>query len=172
LSGEDILSAKHQQAGFHPVRHDRLLQEQVHDSYKAKGKLREPAVCPKCNAVFHQGRWQWSAVPEGAHAETCPACHRIHDHFPAGFVTLKGEFLQQHLDEILNLVNNEAKRENLQHPLQRIMAVEDTGGDVLITTTDIHLARRIGDALHRAYQGKLDYHYNEGQNLLRVEWVH
>jgi hypothetical protein len=39
-----------------------------------------------------------------------------------------------------------------------------------VTTTDIHLARGIGDALHSAYKGELEYHYNKEENLLRVEW--
>jgi NMD protein affecting ribosome stability and mRNA decay len=166
------MSSNYQQAGFHPIRHDRLLQEQVHDSYKAKGKLSEPSVCPQCGAVFHKGRWQWISAPAGAHAETCPACHRIHDHYPAGFLTLKGKFMNDHRDEVMNLLHNEEKRERADHPMKRIMAVEESGDEVLVTTTDIHLARSMGDALHHAYQGKLEYHYNPEQNLLRVEWAH
>jgi len=166
------MSGKYQQAGFHLIRHDRLWQEQEHDAYKAKGKLTEPTVCPDYGAVFHQGRWQWLEAPAGAHSATCPACHRIHDHFPAGFVTLKGSFVQEHRDEIMNLVHNEEKRERTEHPLKRIMDVDERGDEVLVTTTDIHLARSIGDALHHAYQGNLECRYNPEQNLLRVEWMH
>ena len=166
------MSIKNQQAGFRPIRHDRLLQEQVHDAYKAKGKLHEPSVCQQCGSVFHQGRWQWIKAPVDAHTVTCPACLRIQDHFPAGFLTLKGEFFHQHRDEVINLVHNVEKRERTEHPLKRIMAIEQLGEDALVTTTDIHLARSMGDALHHAYQGKLEYHYNQEQNLLRVEWVH
>ena len=39
-------------SGFHPIRRDRLPLETVMDSYKAKGKLSEPTVCPDCGAVF------------------------------------------------------------------------------------------------------------------------
>ena len=52
------------------------------------------------------------------------------------------------------------------------MAVEEKDGTALVTTTDIHLARSLGDALHHAYQGELEYHYNLEQNLLRVNWTH
>lgn len=166
------MGGKYQQAGFHLIRHDRLWQEQVHDSYKAKGKLPEPSVCPTCGAVFQHGRWQWLEAPEGAHAETCPACHRIHDHYPAGFLAMHGAFVRDHRDEVMHLVRNIEKRERGEHPMQRIMAIEQMGDEVLVTTTDIHLARSIGEALHHAYQGNLDYHYNPEQNLLRVEWVH
>lgn len=158
--------------GFHPVRHDRLLQEQVHDAYKSKGKLPDPSVCPQCGAQFHDGRWQWGEAPAGAHQETCPACHRLHDHYPAGFLTLEGPFFQAHREEIMHLVHNHEQRERAEHPLQRIMAVEERDGEVLVTTTDIHLARGIGEAVRHAYQGELEFHYNPEENLLRVHWVH
>jgi hypothetical protein len=148
------------------------LQEQVHDAYKSKGKLPEPSACPECGAVFLEGRWQWGIAPEHAHMETCPACHRIHDHFPAGFLTLEGPFFLAHREEIMRLVHNEEKREKVEHPLQRIMGIEERDDEVLVTTTDIHLARRIGEAVRHAYQGELQFHYNPGEDLLRVLWTH
>ena len=50
------------------------------------------------------------------------------------------------------------------------MDIEKTEHGTSITTTDIHLARGIGEALHHAYQGELEFHYNPEQNLLRVNW--
>jgi hypothetical protein len=50
------------------------------------------------------------------------------------------------------------------------MAIEDTAEGVLVTTTDTHLTRNLGEALHSAYKGDLEYHYNRGENLLRVSW--
>lgn len=159
--------------GFRKIsRNDGIFKERVHDAYKAKGKLREPSVCSQCGAVFHKGRWQWLDAPPDAHRTVCPACNRIHDHFPAGFLTLKGDFFRSHHDEIMNLVKNLEKHERAEHPLKRIMAVEEKDGTTLVTTTDIHLARSLGDALHHAYQGDLEYHYNDEQNLLRLKWVH
>lgn len=160
-------------SGFRQIhRHDGIFQEHVHDAYKAKGKLTEPTVCSKCGAVFHGGRWQWRVMPINARPEICPACHRIHDHFPAGFLSLKGEFFQSHREEIMHLVHNYEEHERSEHPLKRIMGVEEKDDATLITTTDIHLARGMGEALHHAYQGDLQYHYNPEQNLLRVSWTH
>jgi NMD protein affecting ribosome stability and mRNA decay len=156
--------------GFQPVRRDRLVQETRHDAYKAKQKMAEPTVCPQCGAVFHEGRWQWLAKPAGAHEEMCPACHRIHDDFPAGYVTVGGAFFKDHREELLHLARNEETRAKAEHPLKRIIKIEDQDGGIQITTTDIHLARGIGEALHHAYQGELEYHYNEQENLLRVVW--
>ena len=154
------------------LQREQLLQELVHDSYKAKRKLHEPTLCPDCGAVYRQGRWQWGAAPEkDAHKERCPACHRVHDHFPAGYVTVRGAFFDQHRDEILHRMRHCEEAEKREHPLQRIMAIETDAEGTVVTTTDPHLARRIGDALHDAYKGELEYHYNKDENLLRVAWT-
>jgi hypothetical protein len=155
---------------FQPIRRDRLIQEAVHDSYKNKGKLPEPTVCTECGAVFQAGRWQWGPKPDKAERTSCPACHRIRDGFPAGYVTITGDFIAAHEQEIMQLMRNHEEREKAGHPLQRIMAIEKTKYSTVVTTTDIHLARGIGDALHHAYQGELEFHYNQEQNLLRVNW--
>lgn len=157
--------------GWRPLRREELRDELVHDSYKSKHKLPEPTRCPQCNAVYHDGRWQWLPAPAGAHDELCPACHRIHDHFPAGYVTLKGSFFSAHREDILHLARNREQHEKAEHPLERIMTVEDADGGVVITTTDTHLARDIGEAVHSAYKGELEYHYNKEENLLRVLWT-
>lgn len=156
--------------GFLWVKRDRLIQEHRIDPYQARWKPKEPTACPQCGAVYHKGRWQWLALPDGAHEELCSACHRIHDGMPAGYVTLTGEFLREHKDELLHLVRNEGEREGEEHPMARIMGVQELETGIEVTTTDIHLARRIGEALHHAYQGKLEFHYNEKEYLLRVHW--
>ncbi|MDD5057719.1 MAG: BCAM0308 family protein [Sideroxydans sp.] len=157
--------------GFHLVRRDQLLQEAQHDSYKNKGKLSEPTLCTGCGAVFHAGHWQWLEKPAKAHETTCPACSRIRDKFPAGYVSLAGDFFAAHEEEIRNLIQNHAAKEKSQHALQRLMDIVTLPVGAVITTTDIHLARGIGDALHHAYQGELEFHYNPGENLLRVNWT-
>jgi hypothetical protein len=60
--------------------------------------------------------------------------------------------------------------ERREHPLQRIMAVQTGGEGILITTTDPHLARRIGEALRGAYKGELRVRYNKDEHLVRVYW--
>jgi hypothetical protein len=39
-----------------------------------------------------------------------------------------------------------------------------------VTTTDAHLARRLGEAVHRAHQGALTVQYNAEQRQVRVRW--
>jgi NMD protein affecting ribosome stability and mRNA decay len=164
MSINKTLSALHPNQGSRPV-----FEREV-DAYRSKGKLAEPTVCPKCGAVYHAGRWQWIDAPADAHAETCPACHRIHDNYPAGFVTLKGAFLSAHSEEIKKIIQHHAEHERAEHPLKRIMAIDDEAGMMLVTTTDTHLARGIGEAVHNAYQGELKVEHSTGENLVRVYW--
>jgi hypothetical protein len=86
-----------------------------------------------------------------AHEALCPTCQRVRDQYPAGFLSLHGEFLDQHQREIVNLARREEKAKTTEHLLHRIMQIEEQADGFLITTTDIHLSRRIGEALHRAY---------------------
>jgi NMD protein affecting ribosome stability and mRNA decay len=158
--------------GFRQIsRHDKLFKERVHDAYRARLKMPEPSVCPQCGAVFKDGRWQWLEAPPGAHQQICAACQRIQDDYPAGFITLNGEFYGAHREEIMQLVHNIEKRERSEHPFNRIMKIEEKDGGTLVTTTDIHLARGIGEAIHDAYQGDLEFHYNPDEYLLRVTWT-
>src|SRR5262249_16443301 len=97
-------------------RHDRLLHERVHDPYQLKRTLPEPTVCPRCGAVYHQGRWTWMKRPTPAREDMCPACQRVRDQYPGGFLPLGGRFVQEHEEEILNLVHHEEQDKNADPP--------------------------------------------------------
>lgn len=161
MSGKD--SAKHD-------RGDRLIQERIHDPYMTRLKLPEPSICPDCHVVFESGRWQWMAAPpSGANEELCPACRRIRDKVPAGFLTLAGSFFNEHREEILNLMHNKVDSENRHHPMKRIMAMEEQEKGLVVTFTDFHLPRGVGEAIARAYEGNLNIQY-ESTNIIRVTW--
>lgn len=156
----------------HTERHDRLIQEHVHDPYKQRSKPGDMLVCRNCGAVTQDGRWQWREHrPLGAEEGICPACRRIADGCPAGILTIEGLFAEDHREEILGLMQNQAQAETAGHPLNRIMAVSPHDGGMTITTTEIHLARRLGEALHHAYHGELSFHYEPDEYLLRLRWV-
>ena len=161
---------KGDRGGFRPLRREQLLEGFEHDSYKSKAKLRDPTRCPECGVVYRKGRWSWGAAPEGAHAQLCPACQRIHDRFPAGYVTLGGAYFLEHRDAILNLVKHCEEKEKAAHPVQRIMAIEDSGEGAVVTTTDVHLARSIAESVHDSCKGSLAIQYSKDENLLRATW--
>ncbi len=50
------------------------------------------------------------------------------------------------------------------------MALREVRGALEVTTTDIHLARRIGDSLCSAYRGSLDVRYSPEEYRVRVNW--
>lgn len=152
-------------------RRDRLVQEKRHDVYREVKKWPEPTSCTRCGAVFQNGRWQWpDKEPIEANNVVCPACQRIADKYPAGHIELKGEYLESHWQEIHNLVHNEEKMEKGEHPQERVMAIEKEKELALITTTGIHIARRLGEAISRACSGELSYTYGDGEKTIRVFW--
>lgn len=170
------MNAKGKGTGIREPRRDQtthwhgLLREYTHDTYKRRGKLSEPTACPDCGAIFQKGRWSWGKRPPDAAEEICPACHRIRDNHPAGMLHLSGPFFNTHKDEILNLVRNEETEAKREHPLCRMMAIKEDEYGVVVTTTDMHLPRRIGEALWHAYHGELNLHYGQDPRLIRMTW--
>jgi hypothetical protein len=79
--------------------------------------------------------------------------------------------MDAHGEDVLRLVRNEEGREAQDHPLQRIIGIENKEGVVTVTTTDLHLARRIGDALRGAFHGELVIKYSRDEYLVRVYWT-
>jgi hypothetical protein len=155
-------------------RRDRFIKEQVHDPYMAREKLPEPTACPECRAVYQDGRWEWpsTAIEAGpAHEQLCPACQRVRDHMPAGYLNLAGEFFKAHRGEILNLVHNKVRTEESEHPMKRLMNVEDNEDGVVVTFTDTHLPRGAGTAIKNAYDGELDIHYSDDASIVRAYWT-
>ncbi|MGD8910553.1 MAG: BCAM0308 family protein [Chromatiales bacterium] len=155
-----------------PTRRDRLLKQPHTDSYRSERKLHEPTLCKICGAVFTGGRWQWlDTLPEAAEETRCPACQRIHDRFPAGYLTLRGAFFETHREEIMHLVHNHVERQRLQHPLQRIIDTTtlDNGG-VEISFTEYHLPKGVGEAVKNAYQGDLQINFAQESGHARVSW--
>ncbi len=153
------------------TRKNRLIREHVHDPYQTPSKLPQPAVCPTCGATYCDGRWQWVSSPPGsAHSHTCEACRRIRDRYPAGIIRLRGRFVRSHKKDLLSLVRNNEAIEKQEHPLNRIMRIEEHPDSIVITTTDIHLPHRIAEALRNAYKGELEIRYDKEGYFARVEW--
>jgi hypothetical protein len=155
-----------------PLRYRRMqvLEGANIDSFRPGAKPRGAVYCPRCKATFQRGRWTWRAGPAGAARRRCPACQRISESFPAGYVSLSGAFFEAHRDEVLARVRHCETQEKAAHPLERIMAIKPGRTATLVTTTSIHLARLIGHALRGAFKGTLAQTYNRGDNLLRVRW--
>lgn len=147
----------------------------MHDTYRPRAKFSEPTRCPDCGAHYHKGHWTWSVPSENTGSPApqehlCPACERIKDDYPAGEVQVAGAFLAAHRQEIIDLARSVEHKEKREHPLNRIMAIADDEGELLITTTDVHLPQRIGHALRDAWDGQLSMHYDDTSYYTAVRW--
>lgn len=150
-----------------------FLRERIHDPYRSGGKLREATCCPECGAQYRNGRWIWPKIQStaGLKRQICPACRRINDRYPAGEVTLSGDFLDAHRKDVLATVRHVGELEKTEHPLNRIMAIDEKpDGTVAVTTTDVHLPHRIGHAIRDAWGGKMRTHYDLEGYFTRVRW--
>jgi hypothetical protein len=153
---------------FGPV--DRMRVKGSNDPYRLTEKLPGGATCRSCGLTVQQGRWTWSSPEKAALSTTCPACRRLEDDYPAGYLMLEGPFFGQKRKEIMNLVRNVAEAEKKEHPMERVMAVRKDGEATLITTTGVHIARRLGESLKRSYRGDLKINYEDGEKRIRVSW--
>jgi len=149
-------------------RRDRLIKEQRHDAYQKELKLPDPTLCTECGVLFSDGRWVWKGTEEKVHTIVCPACRRISDHNPAGMVTIQGGFFAGRMDEVENLIYNTEKAETLQHPMERLIQVVRDADGARVTTTGVHIARRIGDAVSRAFGGDYAISYLDDEKRVRI----
>jgi len=147
--------------------------------HHAKRAGREPAVCGLCGALYFRRRWiapgfEYVNPPQHfrpVRITTCPACSEIQGGVPSGYLHVKGSFFGTHHDEIANLLRNEAERAIADNPLARIMLWREDGtASLTVSTTTEHLAQRLGHALEKAFDGKVDYDFSHENKLARVTW--
>ncbi len=150
------------------------------DPYLPKKTAPSVSICPDCSAIFRNKRWyldekEFAALTRkrgaGPVRRRCPACRKIADGFIGGLVTLRGGFVREHREEILNLIRNEEKRAMGFNPLSRIIKLTESEDGFEISTTVEKLAQRIGREVQKACSGMLTYKWSADSKLLRVTWV-
>lgn len=142
------------------------------DVYRSKNGVSGAAYC-ECGAVFSNKRWHSSeggASPHGDQRVVCPACRRIADRNPAGIVTLKGSFFSAHTAEIDNLIKNTAEAAVMKNSLGRIMDISREKDGVIITTTDVKLAQKIGREVFKSHGGDLQFTWSDAMGPVRISW--
>ena len=134
--------------------------------------------CPVCKNVYDDKHWKHSindihgehvAV---AHELICPACTMIKDHTFEGEVIVEGipEAMKGDLSGLIANFGTHATTDNPQH---RIIAAEDNGTSMRITTTENQMAERLGKQIHSAMKGTtIDIsHRDEPYQVTRVHLV-
>jgi NMD protein affecting ribosome stability and mRNA decay len=155
-----------------PIRKNRAVHR---DPYLPLMGPKEVAVCRNCGAVYYQKRWFFESQPgllkgRTVRSVTCPACQKEEDSFPGGVISLSGDFLMPHREEILHLVRSEDARAKRINPLERIISIKDNLKSVEIQTTSDRFAQRIGMEIHRAYKGDVTYNWSRDEKFIRVKW--
>lgn len=146
------------------------------DPYLPKEGM-EVSFCRKCGLVYRQKRWimdpdELERVKSDPSAGKilCPACQRMRDQVPGGYLTLKGDYLSSHEVEILELIKNTEAKSRQKNPLGRIMEITQEGGVLTILTTEDKLAQKLGRDVFKAHSGRLSYQWSHDENYVRVEW--
>ncbi|HEY6873778.1 MAG TPA: BCAM0308 family protein [Geobacteraceae bacterium] len=154
------------------------MAERSTDVYLPKGGSKEVALCSKCSAFYWNKRWSSDAAElSAAQAEAgtstvvCPACQRMHDDNPAGVLTLSGDYLLQHENEILNMLKNVEADSRAKNPLARIMEINQEKGLLTIATTDAKLTQKLGKEVYKAHKGELHFKWSQADSFIRVNWT-
>lgn len=148
------------------------------DPYLLKLSPGDMALCRKCGAMYHDKRWSIGAkapvIAEGKKKRVsvlCPACQKIKDNFPEGYVTIQGAFVKTHKDEILRIIKNKEKIAMRYNPLDRIIGISEKRGVIEVTTTTEKLAQRIGQIIGKAFDGDVEYKWSSDVKLARIVWT-
>lgn len=143
-----------------------------------EGKHLKMKVCPRCGAVYDGHKWipepdkeltkRLAKVPRDA--QLCPGDVRIERRQVEGVATFRGGFVTQHLEEITNLTNRVAREGRRRNVAARVLETTVAGNELVIETTDEHLAERMGKEVEKAFKGALEIKWQEKDTFVRVVW--
>lgn len=157
---------------------------------KEKRKMTGLRLCARCEAVWYDGHWHTAPnlvaalkakrkVAKPSKDTLCEEC-RYAAHGPAdaksalyeGELTLDGLIDKKEKAEILATVRNAAKRAQKRDPEDRIVAIDDRGERVVVTTTENQLAVSLGKAVDSSHKGgKLRVTWSSDDLPARVHWT-
>ena len=136
-------------------------------------------VCQACGAVFIRRRWVAAGTPNARLTArsgpvvraTCEACRMVAEGTWRGELRVSGEFFATHHEDIEHLLRNEVARSLADNPLARIVKWTPSGPSGLtVTTTTEHLAKRLGHALRKAFDGTVHYEFSHENKFAHVSW--
>lgn len=144
---------------------------------KGRGNERTKLLCHECRAVYDGNIWHPfeqlnPKTIDQLKISICPACHEQIDHVSDGVLHIKGIGIEQHRQEILNIIHNSGKQAEEKDVLDRIERVSEDN-EITVYTTKNQLAVRIGKKLASAYKGgRLDIKWSKTDKPVDVVWVY
>lgn len=157
---------------------------------KEKRKMTGLKLCSRCEAVWYDGHWHNAPnlaaalkakrkLSKPAKDLFCNECRYV-VHGPAdaktalfeGELTLDGLIDKAEKAAIIGNVRNTAKRAQRRDPEDRIVAIDDRGERVVVTTTENQLAVTLGKSVDSAFKGgKLRITWSSDDLPARVHWT-
>ena len=126
--------------------------------------------CTGCGLVYRDGRWTRGGDGRKLRRPgICPACRRIREGCPAGILKMSTLRKVQRA-AVLRRIDRVARRAESEHPLERIMRLDQDHGRLVVYATDSHLIARLGKALRNDLGGSLDLRFGEDEFLL-ARWT-
>ena len=152
--------------------------QMARDPYIPPKGFPEPSICPICNAVHHKKHWSFNPEllaetrkDKNVKSVKCPACRKIEDKYAMGKVFLSGSFVNEHMEELLNVIKSEERRAKDNNPLDRLILMEKRDGGIYAETTSDALAMRIGHHLKESYKGgDENFQFRRGDKHVEVHW--
>jgi hypothetical protein len=146
--------------------------------HRGPAAARGPRICQGCGAVYAKRRWTTTGLPTPQRLRAiaapdmtlCPACRMTAERRFAGEVRVSGAFVAGHRAEVEHLIRNEAERAAEDNPLARIVRLDRSSTGFTVKTTTEHLAKRIGQALHKALHGSVRYRFSHENKFAHVMW--
>ncbi len=153
-----------------------------HDGGRRRGPhaMAGTRVCSECGALYRNRRWTigggvttlLSRPPSDRPAPVvCPACKMKAAGRFGGELRISGAFVTAHHDEILALLRAEGDRAAEDNPLGRVVDLQAPSRDhIVVRTSTEHLAQRLGQALHKAFDGVVHYGFSHENKFAHVTW--
>ncbi|WKZ29384.1 MAG: hypothetical protein QY323_01490 [Patescibacteria group bacterium] len=154
-------------------------------------KMSSAQLCDRCDAVWYDGHWHTApglaamlrakkkAAKGAKKTMLCHECHvAVHGPRDPKQARYEGQLILDGLDdvkekaEILATIRNFAKRQLRRDPEDRVVAIDDRGARVVVTTTVNQTAVSMGKAVAASHKGgDLKISWSKTDLPARVRWI-
>ena len=132
-------------------------------------------VCSDCDAVYYEKSWHhgftdYKHLKENKRVNfaVCPACQMIKDQKFEGKVVFEN-VPSEYKEDILNNIKNTGERAHKRDPMDRIIDIKESEGNIEVFTTENQLARIIARQIASAYKNtKTDIKWSKEESAARI----
>jgi len=133
-------------------------------------------ICKFCSSIYEEKHWKSieklnPKFIDQMKKTVCPACHAGKGLISDGTLHVTGSFMNQHRQEILNIILNTETREINRDILNRIERIDTRPNEITVYTGKNMLAVEIGKKISDAYKGgKLEIKWSKKDKPVEVKW--